>query len=300
MFSNKAPHYSVNLLDHFVNEHLYLNHIGFERCQPNYQFFSYLDYYGVHFIKSGKGILNINGSHYDLGKYDSFLIPPHQIAIYKADSENPWEYYYFSFGGKLASKLVERSYFANNQSVHKLTDDSLATYIMDCYNQIKKVDTPDLFGLEALFKVMQLLSPPIRKDVDKFFQNNATSSSLLLNKAQEYIRCNYSKNIKVDDICHALNISRSQLFRIFKKHLNLDVENYLISVKLHNAKLLLRNTNYSTANIAYLVGYTNPSSFYRTFKTYEGMTPSEWRTINKKNLIKNDNDSIIESSINNK
>lgn len=30
--------------------------------------------------------------------------------------------------------------------------------------------------------------------------------------------------------------------------------------------------------LAYLVGYDDPNSFYRAFRSWEGMTPAEWRS----------------------
>lgn len=45
----------------------------------------------------------------------------------------------------------------------------------------------------------------------------------------------------------------------------------------HLAKKLLAKTNESIAEIVYLTGFSEPSTFYRAFKRWEGITPVEYR-----------------------
>lgn len=51
----------------------------------------------------------------------------------------------------------------------------------------------------------------------------------------------------------------------------------------HLAKKLLAKTNESIAEIVYLTGFSEPSTFYRAFKRWEGITPVEYRK-RKQNL----------------
>jgi YesN/AraC family two-component response regulator len=52
---------------------------------------------------------------------------------------------------------------------------------------------------------------------------------------------------------------------------------YLLSLRLKHAKILLSNSNYSITEISQMVGYFNPASFIRIFKKYEGMPPGQYR-----------------------
>ena len=40
----------------------------------------------------------------------------------------------------------------------------------------------------------------------------------------------------------------------------------------------LSNGSVEIAEISFLLGYDNPNSFYRAFRSWEGQTPAEWRT----------------------
>ena len=43
-------------------------------------------------------------------------------------------------------------------------------------------------------------------------------------------------------------------------------------------------TGESIAEIVYLTGFSEPSTFYRAFKRWEGMTPIEYRQLNNINV----------------
>jgi AraC-like DNA-binding protein len=46
------------------------------------------------------------------------------------------------------------------------------------------------------------------------------------------------------------------------------------------SRQLLSQTDETIAEIVYLTGFSEPSTFYRAFKRWEGMTPIEFRHLN--------------------
>ena len=52
---------------------------------------------------------------------------------------------------------------------------------------------------------------------------------------------------------------------------------YLKSVRIKNAQLLLRDGSRSMSDIAELVGFANQNYFTKVFKKDTGMTPSQYR-----------------------
>lgn len=54
----------------------------------------------------------------------------------------------------------------------------------------------------------------------------------------------------------------------------------LVDARKELVQHYLREPSIEMAEIAYLVGYEDPNSFYRAFRSWEGMTPSEWRASN--------------------
>ena len=52
---------------------------------------------------------------------------------------------------------------------------------------------------------------------------------------------------------------------------------YILSKRIYNAEVLLRDTDYNIAEISRIVGYDNPLYFSRVFRKTKKMSPSEYR-----------------------
>ena len=72
-------------------------------------------------------------------------------------------------------------------------------------------------------------------------------------------------------------MSRNYVCELFKREVGVSVWNYLTQLRMERAKKLLEETDLRSYEIAFQVGYDNPSYFSRIFKKYEQMTPNEYR-----------------------
>ena len=68
-----------------------------------------------------------------------------------------------------------------------------------------------------------------------------------------------------------------RLKKLFKKHMNLPVTEFKISVRMKKATQLLRETNRTIQDISLMVGYPNPGNFSTLFKRKMGCSPSDFR-----------------------
>lgn len=100
----------------------------------------------------------------------------------------------------------------------------------------------------------------------------------LMNRICTFIEANYSNpSFSISDIAVYTELSVNYLRAIFKKAVGKSPTDYLIDVRMEHAKELLETSNYSTIEIASLVGYYNHKYFYSVFKTKIGLTPTEYR-----------------------
>lgn len=84
------------------------------------------------------------------------------------------------------------------------------------------------------------------------------------------------KSLSVEDIAHALNISRVQLYRKTKNLLNSSVNEYLLQRRLTKSKhLLLEGLNIN--EVAEKVGFSSAAYFAAAFKKQFGITPTAFR-----------------------
>ena len=94
---------------------------GAEDCEPGHRYGpNERDSYVMHFVQSGKGVLEIGGKLYELGAGDAFLIPPETEAWYEADLEDPWKYLWIGFAGLKSNECVINAGFAPGSPAHKI------------------------------------------------------------------------------------------------------------------------------------------------------------------------------------
>lgn len=82
-----------------------------------------------------------------------------------------------------------------------------------------------------------------------------------------------------DTLSKELNTSSRQLGRILKKQYGMSFREKRSQVRLVAACDLLKNSQMTVAEIAAELGYSTPSNFTAFFKKMQGITPSEYRTI---------------------
>ena len=87
-----------------------------------------------------------------------------------------------------------------------------------------------------------------------------------------------SKLASADDIAQELFISRSQLHRKIKALTGMSLTAYGNHVRIEKAKHLLNTTNMNVSEIAYEVGFEDPSYFSKTFKKLESVSPKSYRS----------------------
>lgn len=260
------------------NSQINLLQVGWDKCSPGYTYSNFRDMYIIHIVKSGYGVFETNGHRYNIRPNDAYIVRPNTLAIQTADSKEPWEFYFFAFNGKFAQYLVDKTSFKEN-SVISLENSSICKIISDFAIELNENSRYELYNLECLFKLLSYFeiddiarSSELR-DNDPYYQYIYT--------VKKYISLNFSKSVKISDIANQLNINRSHLYRIFKESTGKSLEEYLVSVRINEARRLLDDTDFSTSAISALVGYAHCSTFFKMFKNYTGLTPQQYRTKNK-------------------
>ena len=86
----------------------------------------------------------------------------------------------------------------------------------------------------------------------------------------------------VEDICKRAGVSRTQLHRKLRALVNLSTSQMIRKIRLKHAKEKLIYTESTIAQVAYDVGFGDPSYFAKTYKEEYGVSPSETRESLKK------------------
>lgn len=116
----------------------------------------------------------------------------------------------------------------------------------------------------------------------KVSYNSVISQGQLI-KIDEYIRDNISDLISIDKLAGTLHMNKFHFLNEFKKLTGLTPYQYILSLKLQEAKTLLESSNDTLTNIALRLGFSDSSHFTRTFKKAFNETPYSYRKNKKVN-----------------
>ena len=81
----------------------------------------------------------------------------------------------------------------------------------------------------------------------------------------------------IPQLCKEMGMSSSQIYRKLIALTGKSTSIYLRSIRLHKAKALLRNPDFTISEVAYNVGYSDPAYFSRLFSKEFGVPPSDLR-----------------------
>ena len=98
-----------------------------------------------------------------------------------------------------------------------------------------------------------------------------------IDKATSYFNEHYSKDINIDEYAEQNHVSVSWFIRNFRQYTGSTPMQYILSKRIYNAEILLRDPSYNVTEISRIVGYDNPLYFSRIFKKAKGLSPSEYR-----------------------
>lgn len=83
-------------------------------------------------------------------------------------------------------------------------------------------------------------------------------------------------DLNVDTVVDHFNLSRTNFFHKLKSLTGLSPILYIRDVRMRKAAELIREQQYTMAEIAYMVGYNDPHYFSKSFKAFWGMTATEY------------------------
>lgn len=99
-----------------------------------------------------------------------------------------------------------------------------------------------------------------------------------LSRVMEYIHTHYTEQMNIDALAAIALQSRFHFIRSFKAMMGVTPYQYILHLRVEQAKLQLQRTSSTVTDISYSLGFSSTSQFYRTFLKSAGMTPEKYRS----------------------
>lgn len=98
-----------------------------------------------------------------------------------------------------------------------------------------------------------------------------------IHKVISYVDSNYADNISLKSIAAHFYMNPVYLGQLFKKNAGVYFNEYVLQLRVNEAKRLLRQSDSRVYEIADKVGFSNAEYFVSQFEKLENMTPTEYR-----------------------
>ena len=225
--------------------------------------------YVIHYVISGKGFFQSGGKTYHVLAGQSFIIYPYTEVFYYPDLDDPWEYTWVDFAGEKCQHILSKTCFSENNCVtEKLAPEKLLPF----YRLLIKVQR-DRYTAEGL--LMTILGVY----ADQFPAETVEQEEEYFTAAYHIIQsCYYKSDFCLAELCGQLGVSRTTLYRIFKRAAGVSPGMYLAKYRIECAKRLLER-GAAVKSTAFSCGFSDPLYFSKAFSTLERLTPSEYRRL---------------------
>lgn len=100
-----------------------------------------------------------------------------------------------------------------------------------------------------------------------------------IRRAKQYIQNHYGEPLTLEMVSSEVGLSTAYFSALFKKTEGEGFTKYLTGVRMEQAKILLRESNISVAEICRRVGYNDLKHFVHTFEKLSGVKPSTYRKL---------------------
>ncbi|MGF7047211.1 AraC-like DNA-binding protein [Paenibacillus sp. DS2015] len=243
------------------------------------------DYYLIHTVMEGEGIFQSGNISYKCQVGDTFVIFPGSLFSYQADIDAPWHYAWVALQGNTALQLLSEIGITQNRPLLHLEH---LTEIHSIYERIRlsfqQSAYPRLESLEASGWLRLLLHqfgltnrsilPVLPKEMPDVIDRQ-------IDQAIRWISLQFHQHISIEHMATTLGYHRAHLSKAFKQKTGMSPKQYLLKVRMDKAKDLLSGS-LTIDQVSSSVGFNDALYFSRQFHKWSGMSPTEYRQLNRK------------------
>lgn len=258
------------------------------------------DFWEMVYIESGDSVITSDDDTFPANKGTLVFHKPGEIHAIESANNSFVRAYFVSFSSSSEiTKLFEslKLTVRNEQKnmLKKLFDEAQVLYnnkprflqMGDFYSESLKPNSPT--GAQQLFRMHfeEFLISVIRLAEEKknvfFYESKTELDSFIFHRLTEKLRNSLYSDLTITELCEELGCGRTYLSILFKKNTGDTIMNYYNTLKIKEAKKLIKEGILPLSEISDLLHFNTRYYFSRVFKRIEGITPTEYKAKLKKN-----------------
>lgn len=235
-------------------------------------------YYEIYLFLNGKADFVNDRIRKTLDPNDLIIIPPGQYHSFIPDGKSidTYERFVLTLNTDfLNEEILKRAFYAkeilNLPKNHRIIENFL--HLKECATDLTEEDFE--YILSAIATDIVFL---IHRSNNLFNNENYSFLNPVSAKIMEYINKNYKTGISINEIAEELSFSVSTISHIFKKDFDVSIKKYVTEKRMNEIYTLLQKGE-KPLSVADRFGFSNYSTFYRSFKTHFGLSPSRCKKL---------------------
>ena len=136
-----------------------------------------------------------------------------------------------------------------------------------------------------LLKAQQLIKKMNNEQIKQRIESITKPKEIIVESTEEKFLSQITSAIenRIDDpdlnvtsLCEHLQINNKQVYRKLKQLTGMSPVEYIKTIRLKKAAMLLSQNKFTISEIVYMVGFSNPSYFSKCFQNEFGKTPKQY------------------------
>lgn len=233
-------------------------------------------HYEIYFLTKGSRRLLFANSLYSVDAPAIVIIPPQRLH---ATEGGPFERYNVD-ASEEALDPFQLDIIEDKQLRLLKPSDKQAQILIELLEEIKQLDTlkkHSNIAFNTLFSYYLYLIGKLEEDQENIIEHQSDFVPSLVLNIISYLKENYKEPITLESLSKKYSVSKATLIYNFNKYLHSSPVDYLINIRIQQAKAALTDTNCNLTEIAEKCGFSNANYFSLMFKRKVGMSPANYR-----------------------
>ena len=236
-----------------------------KQFHPNYEIYLFID---------GCAEFLSDNTRKPLNPYELIIIPPGLYHCFLTDKQHidTYERFVINIDTDFLGNSILEEAFTNKRFLKLTSDHRIVQNFMYLKNHIGDYSEKDAhLVLTAVVTDIIFLIKQCEFSLESKTVGTLRPISI---EIINFINKNYKSNLSVSGIANAFSFSVSSLSHIFKEDFGVSIKKYITEKRMNEIYLLLQKGERPTV-VSADFGFSNYSTFYRSFCNYFGKSPSE-------------------------
>lgn len=231
--------------------------------------------YQLLYVASGLAHFWIDGEEKLIPAGHMIIYYPNEMQNYIYYGKDQTEVYWVHFTGGDVDKILQKNGILPDTPI--ISCGTSLEYARIFKQMILELQQNQTDYEEMLSMLLQQIFISLHRQLTKERKIKNEYIETEMELATQYFNANYNTNISIEEYATSRGMSVSWFIRSFKQYTGSTPMQYIVSLRITNAQVLLENTSYNVKEIGLIVGYDNPLYFSRIFSKQKGMSPKEYR-----------------------